>query len=132
MYGLMYGLSQIRKKRGPESKKPPEGGCAWCVPTGTGSVQVESVLTLAVVCDVVLPDQVATEDVLNTLATASLLRTVDGVQDFTGGNPTPSVFKLLEQIPYHGNLPSDFDGPWPVCLGGDDQRIGVRIEANRK
>ena len=31
MYGLMYGLSHDMKKRTTERKKPPEGGCAWCV-----------------------------------------------------------------------------------------------------
>jgi hypothetical protein len=31
MYGLMYGLSHNARKQAAESKKPPEGGCAWRV-----------------------------------------------------------------------------------------------------
>ena len=95
------------------------------------SVQIESVVTAAIASDVVLPDQVAAEDVLDALAAARLLLGVHSVQDFMCGNPAAPVFELLEQMADHGNLPRALDRPGLVGLGGDDQRVGVPVEANR-
>ena len=102
------------------------GVSGWC-----WSVQIESVVAVAVASDVVLPDQVAAEDALDTLAAARLLLAVHSGQNFMGGNLSPSVCELLEQMADHGDLPGALDRPRLVGLGGDDQRVGVPVEANR-
>ena len=99
------------------------GVSGWC-----WSVQIESVVAVAVASDVVLPDQVAAEDVLDTLAAARLLLAVHSGQNFMGGNLTtlaPDIVAAIldDAMPNHVTL---FDLAVDPPALWDDQRARLR------
>ena len=94
------------------------------------SVQIESVVALAIAGDVVQPDSIAAEDILNTPTSAMLMGTVDCIQNLMSWDPSPPLLKLLEQVPNHRKLLRSSDDPRLIRLGGDRQGMGVGIKAH--
>ena len=96
MYGLMYGRGICGCFGAPESKKPPEGGCAWCgvVALVGVSIQHKSEQAPSAATDVVPPDRVAGKDALDTGELLTQLRKQLGEQRLLvlGGSETNSNF----------------------------------------